>query len=51
MGIKIDRGNANMLFMKQELFVNKFGKTNEQLMILYNYQEYLEKRIAKLKKN
>ena len=50
MGIKIDRGNANMLFMKQELFISKFGKTNEQLMKLYNYDEYLEKRKAKLKK-
>lgn len=50
MGIKIDRGNANMLFMKQELFISKFGKTNEQLMKIYNYDEYLEKRKAKLKK-
>lgn len=49
MGIKIDRVNANMLFMKQEYFINKFGKTNEQLMVLYNYHEYLEKRRAKLK--
>ena len=50
MGIKIDRGNANMLFMRQDLFISKFGKTNEQLMILYNYNEYLEKKKAKSKK-
>lgn len=50
MGIKIDRGNANMLFMRQDLFISKFGKTNEQLMILYNYNEYLEKKKVKLKK-
>lgn len=51
MGIKIDRGNANLLFMKQELFVNKFGKTNEQLMKLYDYNEYLEKRRKKIRKD
>ena len=50
MGIKIDRGNANMLFMRQEIFINKFGKTNEQLIKLYNYNEYLEKKKAKSKK-
>ena len=48
-GMKIDRGNANLLFMRQELFVNKFGKTNEQLIALYNYSEYLEKRKTRLK--
>ena len=49
-GVKIDHGNMNLLFMKQEDFVKKFGKTNEQLIILYNYDEYLQKRKTKVEK-
>ena len=50
MGIQIDRGNANLLFMRQDDFVNKFGKTNQQLIVLYNYDEYLEKQKVKSRK-
>jgi len=49
-GIKIDRGNAKILFMRQGDFVNKYGKTNQQLIVLYNYDEYLKKRRVKIKK-
>mgnify|MGYP003290674024 CR=1 FL=1 len=50
LGVKIDHGNMNLLFMSQESFVKKYGKTNKQLIMLYNYQEYLEKRRTNIKK-
>ena len=49
-GIKINRGNYMLLFMKQSEFVKKHGKTSKQLIDLYSYDEYLEKRKGLIKK-
>lgn len=43
MGMKITRGNSSLLFLNQNNFVRRFGKTDKQLIKLYNYDEYLEK--------
>ena len=39
MGIKITKGNYSLLFLNQRSFINRFGKTNEQLIAMYNYDE------------
>jgi len=49
LGIRIDHGNMNLLFMKQAAFVKKYGKTNKQLIMLYNYDEYMKKIRSKNK--
>ena len=43
-GININMNNYRILFMGQNQFEKRFGKNNEQLIKIYNYDRYLENR-------
>lgn len=49
-GIKINNGNYSLLFVKQSVFINRFGKTNQQLVSMYNYNERIKKKEKTLRK-
>ena len=48
-GIDIDMSNYRILFMAQVQFNKRFGINNEQVINMYNYNEYLENRDIKTK--
>ena len=43
MGIKITEMNYYLLFIEERKFLNKYGKNNKTLMLIYNYDEFLKK--------
>ena len=47
MGINIDMSNYRVLFISKKQFEKKFGKNCDELLELYNYQEYLVNKNSK----
>jgi len=50
-GIKINRINYRMLFVKERTFVSKYGKNNKTLIELYNFNDFINKKKVRSKEN
>ena len=49
-GLNIDMSNYRILFMGQVQFNKRFGINNEEVINIYNYNEYLENRDKDIKR-
>jgi len=50
LGIKINENNYYMLFVEERKFLSKYGKNNKTLMVIYNFDEFLNKNVKCKKK-